>query len=191
MNPSVSTPPPASPLAEPARRSRRYGLVAVLVPWVLAVVFAGIAAVALVQWQSYRTAQAAEQEAKTAAIEVVRLLTDWDATDGLEDTRAALQAVAGGDFADQIDELFGAEEVQQLVDAQVSSEGEIGDLFVQSIEGDIAEVFAVVTQTTTTETVELPTTVVQRAAITLERQDGRWIAVAVELTSDETLTTPS
>ena len=188
------TPEPSpvdAPPAQPARQPRRFGLVAVLVPWVLVVVLAAVSAVALLQWQGARSEAAARDQARNAAIEVARLLTEWDASDGLEDTRSDLQAVAGGDFAAQIDELFGAEAVRQLVDAKVVSEGEIGDVFVQRIEGDVAEVFVVVTQTTSTQTVDLPTSVIQRAAITLERESGRWIAVSVELTSDETLTTPS
>lgn len=175
----------------PVRPRRRFGLVAVLVPWVLVAVLAGVTAVALLQWQTLRSADADTAQARAAAIEVVRLLTEWDASDGLEDTRQELQALAADDFAGQIDELFGAEEVQQLVEAGVRSEGEIGDVFVQSLEGDNAEVFAVVTQTTTTARVDFPTSVIQRAAITLERQDGRWLAVSVELTSDEPLTSPS
>lgn len=193
MNTEVDVTPDPSPVdAPPApRQPRRFGLVAVLVPWVLVVVLGAVTAVALLQWQSTRAAEAARDQARLAAIEVARLLTEWDASDGLEDTRGDLQAVAGGDFADQIDELFGADEVRQLVDAKVVSEGEIGDVFVQSLDGDLAEVFVVVTQTTSTQTVDVPTSVVQRAAITLERQNGTWVAVSVELTSDETLTTPS
>lgn len=194
MNTEVDVTPDPSPVdtppAQPPQR-RRYGLVAVLVPWVLVVVLVAVSAVSLLQWQSARADAAARDQARTAAIEVARLLTEWDASDGLEDTRNDLQAIAGGDFEEQIDELFGADAVQQLVDAKVVSEGEIGDVFVQSIEGDVAEVFVVVTQTTSTQTVDMPTTVIQRAAITLERQDGTWVAVSVELTSDETLTTPS
>jgi len=187
----TSEPSPVEAPAAPQRQPRRFGLTAVLVPWVLVVVLGVVATVALLQWQQTRAMDAARDQARLAAIEVARLLTEWDASDGLEDTRTDLQAVAGGDFAEQIDDLFGADEVQQLVDAKVTSEGEIGDVFVQSLEGDLAEVFVVVTQTTSTQTVDLPTTVVQRAAITLERQDGQWIAVSVELTSDETLTQPS
>lgn len=194
MNTEVDVTSDTTPVeapAEPPRQPRRFGLVAVLVPWVLVVVLGAITAVALLQWQGSRADDAARDQARLAAVEVARLLTEWDASDGLEDTRTDLQAVAGGEFAEQIDELFGAEEVRQLVDAKVTSTGEIGDVFVQSLEGDVAEVFVVVTQTTSTETVDVPTSVVQRAAMTLERQDGRWIAVNVELTSDETLTTPS
>lgn len=194
MNTEVDVTPDPSPVdAPPAqpRQPRRFGLVAVLVPWVLVVVLAAVSAVSLLQWQNARTEEAARDQARTAAIEVARLLTEWDASDGLEDTRNDLHAVAGGDFEEQIDELFGADAVQQLVDAKVVSEGEIGDVFVQSIEGDVAEVFLVVTQTTSTQTIDMPTTVIQRAAITLERQDGTWVVVGVELTSDETLTTPS
>ena len=187
----TSEPSPVEAPAAPQRQPRRFGLTAVLVPWVLVVVLGVVATVALLQWQQTRAMDAARDQARLAAIEVARLLTEWDASDGLEDTRTDLQAVAGGDFAEQIDDLFGADEVQQLVDAKVTSEGELGDVFVQSLEGDLAEVFVVVTQTTSTQTVDLPTTVVQRAAITLERQDGQWIAVSVELTSDETLTQPS
>jgi hypothetical protein len=187
----TSEPSPVDEPAAPQRQPRRFGLTAVLVPWVLVVVLGAVTAVALLQWQQTRARDTARDQARFAAIEVARLLTEWDASDGLEDTRTALQAVAGDDFAEQIDELFGADEVQQLVEAKVTSDGEIGDVFVQSLEGDLAEVFVVVTQTTTTQTVDVPTTVVQRAAITLERQDGQWIAVSVELTSDETLTTPS
>jgi type II secretory pathway pseudopilin PulG len=187
----TSDPSPIDAPTAPQRQPRRFGLVAVLVPWVLVVVLGAVAAVALLQWQSARAEDIARSQARLAAIEVARLLTEWDASDGLEDTRADLQAIASGDFADQIDELFGADAVRQLVDAKVTSEGEIGDVFVQSLEGDVAEVFVVVTQTTSTQAVDMPTAVVQRAAITLEREDGQWIAVSVELTSDETLTTPS
>jgi type II secretory pathway pseudopilin PulG len=187
----TSDPSPIDAPTAPQRQPRRFGLVAVLVPWVLVVVLGAVAAVALLQWQSGRAEDIARSQARLAAIEVARLLTEWDASDGLEDTRADLQAIASGDFADQIDELFGADAVRQLVDAKVTSEGEIGDVFVQSLEGDVAEVFVVVTQTTSTQAVDMPTAVVQRAAITLEREDGQWIAVSVELTSDETLTTPS
>lgn len=185
----VTTDPSTEPTEDVA--PRRFGLVAVLIPWVLAVAFAAVAAVALVQWQGMRNTESARDQARTAAIEVVRLLTEWDASDGLDDTREDLKAVATGDFSDQIDDIFGADEVSQLVDANVRSEGEIGDVFVQSLEGDTAEVFAVVTQTTTTETVEVPLTVVQRAAILLERQGDRWLVASVELTSDETLAPPS
>lgn len=188
VNTNSPEPTSSAPTTVDSREPRRFGVLAVLIPWILVAMLLATTVVVGLQWRDLRSQESARAEAATTAIEVVRLLTEWDASDGLDDTRADLKALAAGEFATQIDELFGSEAAQALEDAKVSSSGEIGDVFVQSIEGDTAEVFAVVTQTKTTEALPTPEAVVQRAAITLEHQDGKWVAVKVELTSDDILT---
>jgi hypothetical protein len=61
-----------------------------------------------------------------------------------------------GDFADQVDQFFGPTAREGLRKAQASSIGHVEKVFVESISGDQAEAFAVVSETITNASTTTP-----------------------------------
>jgi multidrug efflux pump subunit AcrB len=153
--------------------------------WVTAVV--AVVAVALAAWLAIelrwaraeltdlRAAAQAETDVQAATVELMRVLTNWDAQDpGLQQTRDQLAAMATGDFRDQIDEIFGGGVAADLEATRARSIGELRDVYVQQIEGDRAEAFVVADQTVTSDDAAQPLEVTRRAEVVLRQVDGAW-----------------
>lgn len=153
-------------------------------PWAIAAMAVITAIVTTVQWRSLAgDAEAREAVASTAA-EFMATLTNWDASDGLEDTRESLREAGTGRFLDEVDELFGGPLGADLEAAQAVSTGEVQDVFTQSIEGDTAIVFAVALQTLESELSDQPDVTVRSAKLTLERTEEGWLVENVQLLVD-------
>ncbi len=177
----TETPPDAAPAAGDAptstpRRSRSRWRVAL--PWLVALLCLALAVWSTWQWRQLAGQQADVDAARAAAVAFTQELTNWDASDGLGDEVEALRTRGTGPFLDEIDLVFGGDELtSQLQADEVSATGEVQEAFVQSLEDGQAEVFTMVSVTYASpgasqdlDPVTFP------ASLVLEKGDeGRWL----------------
>lgn len=181
------TPPDDVPVGDPPRRAAagRSLPVAVLVPWLLAGLVTAIAVVLAVLLADARAVTGQINAVEEAAGRFALHLTAWDASDGMGDTRDALQAASTDGFADEIDELFGGTgDLADLERLGARSEAQVEDVLVQSLEGDEATAMVVIVQRITTDVSEGADVSLRYARIDLERQGGTWLVASVELVVD-------
>lgn len=169
-----------APTAAPPRR-RRWSLV---LAWVVAALAIGAAVFSTWQWQQLAAREDTVATARVAAIGFVEDLTNWDATDGLDDEIDVLRARGTGSFLDEIDLVFGGDELTSQLEADgVTAAGEVEEAFVQDLEDDVAEVFVVVSVTYGATEVERDLDPVTfPASLTLEQdEEGQWLVREVTI----------
>ena len=136
------------------------------------------------QWQQLAAREDTVATARVAAIGFVEDLTNWDATDGLDDEIDVLRARGTGSFLDEIDLVFGGDELTSQLEADgVTAAGEVEEAFVQDLEDDVAEVFVVVSVTYGATEVERDLDPVTfPASLTLEQdEEGQWLVREVTI----------
>lgn len=158
-----------------------------IAPWVLALFGLAAAAFSTWQWLELRAVESTRAEVQAAATDFVLTLTNWDASDGLDDTVDELRAAGSERFLEEIDRLFGSGLRQELEQVRAVSTGEIQDVFVQSIDEREAVVFAVVIQELELGLTDESTSTVRSARVALRKSDDRWLVTRVELVNDDTL----
>ncbi len=172
---------PASPA--PPRQTRRLRLGTVL-PWLITVVALSLAVWSTWQWRQLASQQDAVDSARAAAVSFAQDLTNWDASDGLEDEIDVLRNQGTGPFLDEIEFVFGGDELTSQLEADgVSATGEVEESYVQDLEGDVAEVFTVVSVTYAADAVDSELDPVTfPASLVLERAgDGGWLVREVTI----------
>ncbi len=152
----------------------------------MTLVAVAVAAFSTVQWLSLQGEADTRAAVRSAAEDFMVTLTNWDASDGLEDTRDALKEAGTGDFLTEVDELFGGTLGDDLEAAAAVSTGDVEDVFVQRIEGDEAVAFGVVTQELATDLTDQTDRTIRSARLTMQRVDGRWLVSEVQLLVDDT-----
>lgn len=173
--------PPDAPSGDTAprpRRTRRPRRWTRALPWVVAVLALAAAVYSTWQWRQLASRQDAIASARAAAVDFTRDLTNWDASDGLDDEVEVLRNQGTGAFLDEIEFVFGGDELtSQLQADEISATGEVEEVFVQDLEGDVAEVFAVVSVTYDSPNIENGLDPVSfPASMVLERAgDGGWL----------------
>jgi hypothetical protein len=183
--PDPAATPSTSDTASAAAPTRR-GLPPAL-PWILLVLAVVVAAVATWRWQELAALERQRAAVEATAGDFAVALTNWDAADGMADTREALRAHGTEAFAQDVDELFGGtEDLAALTELGARSEGEVRDLFVQSIADERAEALAVVVQRVSTDAGQ--ETNLRYAAVSLVHSSGDWLVDQVELLVDATST---
>jgi hypothetical protein len=179
----VGTAPAASP-----RRTRTSPLRTAL-PWVLVVLAVAVAVVSTWRWQELAAVERAREDVAAATSQFVTTLTTWDASAGMVETREALRSGGTELFGSDVDELFGStEDLRGLAELGARSEGEVRQVYVQSLQDDRAETLAVVLQQVTTAEVQDPEFHLRYAAVELQLVEGRWLVDQLELLVD---TSPS
>lgn len=177
-------------------RPRRGPTARAVLPWVLVVLALAVAVVATWRWQELAGEQRQRTAVQTAAEEFAIALTNWDAADGMTDTRDQLRDSGTDAFAQDVEALFGGtEDMAAISDLGASSEGHVDGVYVQWLGADPelsdeetadlasrAEVLAVVTQRITTDAGQETTD--RYARILLEDADGDWLIHEVELLVD-------
>jgi hypothetical protein len=97
-------------------------------------------------WLAQRSTNAELAQVRSSAAGFVTALTNFDP--GTVDADFAhIQSYATGSFATQAKQFFSSSIRQQLETAGAASRGQVADLFVESMSGNAATVFAVVDQT--------------------------------------------
>ncbi|MFA9429385.1 hypothetical protein [Egicoccus sp. AB-alg2] len=152
-------------------------------PWLLVALAVAVAVVATWRWQELAGHERQRAAVTAAAGDFAVALTNWDAGDGMADTRESLRAGGTETFAQDVDDLFGGtEDLAALTELGARSDGDVRDVFVQSLDGDRAEALAVVVQRLTTD--EGQETNVRYARMTLSAADTGWLVDDVELLVD-------
>ena len=172
--------------ARPPRRSR----LAVALPWLVAAVCLGVAVFATLRWQDLADRQASIDSARAAAMTFTQDLTNWDASDGLDDEIEVLRNQGTGPFLDEIALVFGGDELTSQLEADgVSATGEVQEAFVQDLRNGVAEVFTVVSVTYDADEVQdRLDPVTFPASLVLERAgDGGWLVREVTIPNSNQL----
>lgn len=183
---------PAGPAGP--RRDRRWTRV---LPWLLTVLALAAAVYSTMQWRSLAAQQDKVDSARAAAIGFIDDLTNWDASDGLDDEIDVLREQGTGPFLDEIDVVFGGDDLTGQLEAEgITASGELQEAFVQDVEDEQAEVFTVVSVTySSPEGPDSPAPVTFPAELELERDDdGEWLIRRVTVPNSEQigqLMTPS
>jgi nucleoid DNA-binding protein len=157
-------------------------------PWIVAGVAVVVAMVALVA-AAVLVSGAQRPEADLAAVEQTAgefalALTNWDASDGMGDTREQLRGYGTETFAADVDDLFGGtDDLATLAELGARSDGEVRDVLVQRLDGDAATALVVVVQRVTTEVTEGEEVSLRYAELQLVR-DGDWRIDQVDLVVD-------
>jgi hypothetical protein len=162
------------------RGARRPGTV----PTRIAVVLALVALVALVaavtfglKWSALRAQAAQSATVQKVATTFLNDLTNFKPTT-VDADFGALLSFASGDFAKQANQFFGSDIRQKLEQAQAQSEGQVRNLYVQSLRGDNAQVYAVVDQTYVNSSISKsggqPVPDVLRVVLSLSDVSGNW-----------------
>ena len=169
------------------RRARRPG--AVSRRWALALAALALAATGAavtfgLKWSQLSQSATQQVTVRRVASTFLTQLTTFKPTTVDADFQALL-TFATGDFAKQANQFFGSNIRQQLEQAQAESEGQIRNLYVQSLSAGKAEVYAVVDQTYTNNTIakagSQPVADVLRVVLDLVNTSGNWKISAVSV----------
>lgn len=131
-------------------------------------------------WAFDRTPASPTPAVSAAARQVVLELTNFNSADVSSDF-SRIQAGATGTFASQAKKVFGSSIRQELSSANSTSRGTIADLYVQSVSGHSATVFAVVSQTYTNKAYSAPVADTLRMVVGLTDVGGIWKTSSVRV----------
>lgn len=177
--PEDASTPPSDGDGASARTS---GGAAAIAPWVIAVVAAAVAIVALVQWWQLDGQLSADQEVREVAGQVVAALTNWE-SDDLEAVREVIDRHGTARFTDEAAQLLD-QFAQGLQQAEARSTGEILNLVADADGGPAGGggvALAVVRQEVVNASLEQPDVQCWGTRVVLQEQDGRWLVDGVEL----------
>lgn len=116
----------------------------------------------------------------TSARNLVLALTNFDPGTISADF-AQIQRDSTGAFAGQARRFFGASTQKELTSADAASRGTIDDLYVQSVDGDHASVFAVVSQRYLNKNAGQPVSDTLRLALGMTDVGGTWKTSSVQV----------
>ena len=169
------------------RRAQRPGTVASR--WAVALAALALAATGAavtfgLKWSQLSDTAAQQVTVRRVTSTFLTQLTTFKPTTVDADFQALL-TFATGDFAKQANQFFGSNIRLQLEQAQAESEGQIRNLYVQSMSAGKAEVYAVVDQTYTNNTIARaggqPVADVLRVVLDLVNTSGNWKISAVSV----------
>ena len=172
------------------------------VPTALAVVVGALALAASVlaivfalAWSNLSSKAGATTDAKNVAAEFLREFTNFQ-PNTIETDFNSLQRLSTGSFSRQATQYFGNSNLRRrLEDARAQSTGRIRNLYVQSLSGDRAQVYAVVDQTYTNAQIGqaggAPVADVLRLQINLAQVGGPWKISGATVLSGPSSTTPA
>lgn len=142
--------------------------------WAVAALAVLAAALFAFQWQVLAGHEEARLQAREAAEVMAAQITTFDGVE-IDAFVERLRDLATGDYADQVAELFSPDFRAALRDNEVESVGEVVRSFVQELDGDEAEAFVIVRQTSINAELDEPVTDELRMELTLAHEDGRWL----------------
>ena len=158
-------------------------------PWVLCALFLIVAVTFGLLWRQERTRARAEDELRAQATAFIGDLTSISAETAEADA-ARIKAWAVGDFAEEADVFYGDRAIDAVVEAQASTEGEIDELYVQSLREGQGSLFAVVSYTVTNAETSEPKTDTIRMSIEMLETGGDWKVSSVRVLESPGTTLP-
>ena len=141
-------------------------------------------------WGSLHSQQTTQNDVKNVARQFLVAYTNFTPKN-LDAKFQTLQNLATGNFVTQADQIFGSNIRQALKQAQVSSEGEIRYLYVQSIGGTQASLYAWVDQTAVNNKVPKPFTDTLQMQLTLVDTNQGWKVTGARVLNSPTLSFPT
>lgn len=149
-------------------------------PWALFALALAAALLLLFLWRGERSEDRRQAEVAATARSFLRALTTFSA-DTIERDVEEIRSFATGAFAEEVDATFSEDRIADIREANVESSGEIQDVFVQSISGVEATVFAVARETVRNdETPEGRSDLLRVASDLVETAEG-WKVSSVEV----------
>jgi hypothetical protein len=152
--------------------------------WALFLVVGGAAILFFVLWrQAVGDRDALEggrAEVVSTATDFLNALTNFQGGT-IERDVARIKGFAVGGFADQVDRFFGPSAVSALKKAEAKSVGQVQHVFVESLSGSDADVFAVVNETITNASTTTPKTQVLRIDMGLIDTAAGWKVQRVDI----------
>ena len=148
-------------------------LIARYLPWFLLVLALTTAAAFGSLWQQARSEADAEDELRAEARAFIGDLMSISAETAEADA-AAIKDWAVGDFADEAEVFYGQEAIDAVVELKATTEGEVREIFIQSLEDGEGSVFAVVDHTVTNANTDEPKTDTVRMSIEMIDSEDGW-----------------
>ena len=142
------------------------------------------------KWSGLNGRQQAAAQARQSASTFLVALTNFDAK-SVDHDFARITAMATGPFARQASQFFNSSIRQQLENVLASSRGQVRSLYVQSVGGGQATVYAVVDQLYVNRTLSAPQSDVLRVVVQLTENGGAWKIADVTVLEGPSLTSPS
>jgi hypothetical protein len=148
-------------------------LIARYLPWFLLVLALTAAAAFGSLWLRAVSETDAEDELRAQARTFIGDLMSISAETAEADA-AAIKDWAVGDFADEAEVFYGQEAIDAVVELKATTEGDVRELFVQSLEDGEGSVFAIVDHTVTNANTEEPKTDTVRMSIEMIDSEDGW-----------------
>jgi hypothetical protein len=150
-------------------------------PWVLF----GVALVAAVTfgllWTfDVGTAEERQTEVRDTARRFLTALTNFSA-ERIDQDVAEIRAFGVGQFAEEVEETFSEDRLAAIRENQVVSTGRVESVFVQTLEGSSASVFAVVNETIINASLTAPRADVLRVELEMIETPDGWRVSTVEI----------
>jgi hypothetical protein len=141
-------------------------------PWALFVLSLATAITFALLWRGARADDVRRAEVAAAATRFLQALTNFKYTTIDSDVRE-IRSYAVGDFAQDVNQFFGAQAVQAIKAAKAQSVGQVRSVFIQSLAGSSSSVFGVVDEAVTNEATPTPRSQILRVDIEMiETKDG-------------------
>jgi hypothetical protein len=164
----------------PRRRRLTRARVWSVVPWAVAGVAVAAAVTFAILWVDARGSDREQEEVVESAREFLLALTNFS-PQNIEQDVEEIRSFAVGQFAEEVEATFSEERIQEVRASEAVSTGRVQSVFIQSLEGTTASVFAVVRQTIVNRTLPAPRVDVLRVELgMIETADG-WRVSSVQI----------
>ncbi len=141
-------------------------------PWIVAGVSLGLAILFAILWQSAEAPNRRRAQVADSARQFLVALTNFSG-ETIDQDAAEIESFAVGEFADQVHTFFNARAKQALRKARAQSEGRVQKVFVESVSGQTASVFGVVSERVSNTATRTPRAEILRIEIDMiETRDG-------------------
>ena len=171
--PPVAAPPEPATAPDPEPIADEGWALVRAIPWALFVLALAAAVVFATLWQGARSSNRSRAEVAATATRFVTALTNFKAETITADV-ARIRSFAVGDFADQVGQFFGPQAIDALRRARAHSAGQVQAVFVESLHGGTASVFAVINETVTNASSSTPRTETLRLDMQLIDTRAGW-----------------
>ena len=166
--------------ARPRRRRPTRARILAVAPWAVAAVAVAAAVTFAVLWIDARGAARQQEEVAGSAREFLQALTNFS-PQTIEQDVEEIRSFAVGQFAEEVESTFSEERIQAIRESEAVSTGRVQSVFLQSLEGTTASVFAVVRQTIINRSLPAPRVDILRVDLgMIETADG-WRVNSVEI----------
>jgi hypothetical protein len=163
----------------PRRRATKARMLRAL-PWAVAAVAVAAAVTFAILWVGARGSGERQEEVAESARGFLRALTNFGAT-SIEQDVEDIRSYAVGQFAEEVEATFSEGRIDEIRQSEAVSTGRVQDVFVQSLKGTTASVFAVVRQTIVNRSLPAPRVDVLRVELGMIETAEDWRVSSVEI----------